>query len=116
MGRRHEEGPEHETDLTGSHADAHPVAMTVDLMVDGPADQQETGAGKNQTLVYHHPGDDDRSRDDGDRQRMPQRDRRQRPEDGAPALAMQTERDGEPPPHRRVETVEGAQPRPHQPG
>jgi len=116
MGGRHQEGPEDETDLTGPHADAHAVAMTIELMVDRPADQQETCAGEKQAPVYEGARRDHRARDNRDRQRVPERDRRQRPEDGDPAPAMETERDGEQPPHCRIESVEGTEPSQREPG
>src|SRR5439155_19483192 len=115
MRGRHEEGPEHETDLTGSHANAHAVAVTIELVIDRPTDEQQTATGEKQILRHHYARDDDCSRDDGDRQRMAERDRRQRPKDGRPAIAMQTESDGEQPSHRRVETVKGTEPGHHEP-
>ena len=55
------------------------------------------------------------SDDERDRQRVPGGDRQQRPQHGRAALALQTERHGEQPAHRRIDSVKGAQPGERQP-
>ena len=59
---------------------------------------------------------DDREHHDADRQRMAKRDRDQRDQHYAPALAIEPERRGKEPAHGWIEPVKGAERDQDQPG
>jgi hypothetical protein len=92
------------------------MLVTTQLVVDGPADQQEAGRNLHGAFVDESTGREKGRGHRSDRQGVAQSDRGQRLQDGGATLAMQAERDREQPAHGRVQPMECAQPDQRQPG
>ena len=76
---------------------------------DAERDQRDAGADVQRLGVGDDAQHDDQERDERDRALMPDRDRPQRPQHGAPGTLLHPQRDREQPAHRGVEPVIGAQ-------
>ena len=115
MACRHRERPQAKPDHAGLHADAHAMAMAVKRVVEGPAQEHGPGQRIQKVSIEDKPQRHDSGHDDGDRKRMPQRDRDERQPHDAPAPPVQPQRRRKQPTHRGVDAVEGAEAREDEP-
>src|SRR5580704_5174727 len=115
MAGRHRERPQPQPDHAGLHADAQAMAMPVERVIDGPAQQYVPGQRIQKVAIEDKPKGHDSGHDDGDRKRMSHRDRDERQPYDAPAPPVQPQRRREQPPHGGVDAVEGAEAREDEP-
>ena len=116
VGHGHQEGPGAEAGQARGHAEAHPVAVAVDGVPGGPAEQDQAAEAADHRRVEQGAEGHDREDDGEHGQGVAERDRDQGHQDHAPAAAVQAQCGGEQPAHGRVEAVEGAEPGQAQPG
>ena len=83
--------------------------MPVEEMIEAPGDEQHAGEDAEGVGVDRHAERHHRVDDDGNRRRMPQRDRNQRDQHDPSALPIEAERHGKQPAHGRVEPVKRAE-------